>query len=490
MNADAPKKAVDVVDLLFQAAFGRRQSASRRHAFLFGPPGTPSALFRMGTEVFYSDVALAKTALVLREVGALYLRSLPIDEIEGELTGFLAKAYWLLAKHVWRQSFDGSYSTRVPAAVRDEFATLLAASQLFSPLDFVTVYPLVPIVIKSNFQSGPFFLVSANSLSTVFVGAADVLVPSQFPPLPNWKGRIERPQSWLGVRSPSETSAKRIRNVVLGATALLPHPLERHRFSGRPMFGGTASFRGSTGFSFGKPCTPALSEDIAIDGADVPWLEVLASKLLDSSLVVRRQMRALEYFYRAWPLPEAERFPVLFMALDAVFGDASQHTQAVVDAIGVNIGAGYDVKRLKLLMKLRAAVIHGDDAARLDDPVDRAPVDDEVLDHRERAGPPRLDGDRVAVPEAPHVQLACGGPLLRPVGDAVDHHPAGAADALPTVVIEGDRGLPLLDQAVIHHIQHLEEGGVGADVPGVVVHEPPGRDRSRLAPDAKPEVHL
>lgn len=359
MSADVPKEAMDIVDLLLQAAFSRRQDASRRHAFMFGPPGTPSALFSMGAEVFYSDVALAKTALALREGGALYLRSLPIDEIEGELTGFLAKAYWLLVKHVWGQTFDGSYATRIPATVRDEFAKLLAASQLFSPLDFVTVYPLVPIVIKSNFQSEPFFLTSANSLSTDLVGTADVLVPSQFPPLANWKGRIERPQSWLGVRSPSETSAKRIRNVVLGAIALLPHPLERHSFSGRQMFGGAASFRRSTGFSFGKPCTPALSEDLAIEAADAPWLEVLASKVLDSSLVTRRQMRALEYFYRAWPLPEVERFPVLFMALDAVFGDASQHTQAVVDAIGANIGAGYDVKRLKILMKLRAAVIHG-----------------------------------------------------------------------------------------------------------------------------------
>jgi hypothetical protein len=359
MSTSVPKEAVDVVDMLLQAAFHHRQGVSRRHAFLFGPPGMPSALFKKGAEVFYSNAGLAKAALLLREGGARYLRSLPIGEIEGELTGFVAKAYWALAPHVWGQVFDGSYATRIPSAVRDELAKLLASSQLFSPKEFVTVYPLVPIVVDSRFDSPPFFLTSANSLSTGMVGVDNVLIPAQFPPIATWKGRVERPESWLGIRSPAETSAKRMRNAVLGAIALLPHPLERHMFSGRQMFGGSASFHASVSFSFGRPCTPALSENLTIEATDAPWLDLLASKVIDSSTPVRRQIRALEYFYRAWPLPEVERFPVLFMALDAVFGDASQHTQAVVDSIGASIGAGYDVKRLKLLMKLRAAVIHG-----------------------------------------------------------------------------------------------------------------------------------
>jgi hypothetical protein len=47
------------------------------------------------------------------------------------------------------------------------------------------------------------------------------------------------------------------------------------------------------------------------------------------------------------------------------------------------------------------------ETARLDDPVEGRPVDDEILDHRKRPGPPRLDRDGVAVAERPHVQLAC-----------------------------------------------------------------------------------
>ena len=45
--------------------------------------------------------------------------------------------------------------------------------------------------------------------------------------------------------------------------------------------------------------------------------------------------------------------------------------------------------------------------------------------------------------ELAHVQLAGGRAPLRAVGLAVDHQPAGAADALAAVVVEGDRLLAL-----------------------------------------------
>ena len=47
------------------------------------------------------------------------------------------------------------------------------------------------------------------------------------------------------------------------------------------------------------------------------------------------------------------------MALDAVFGDAGQATQAVVDAIGQRDDMNFDYRRLRLLLSLRASVIHG-----------------------------------------------------------------------------------------------------------------------------------
>ena len=49
--------------------------------------------------------------------------------------------------------------------------------------------------------------------------------------------------------------------------------------------------------------------------------------------------------------------------------------------------------------------------------------------------------------EMPHVQLADGRAVLAAVGQAVDHHRAGAADAFAAIGIEGDRLLALGDQA-------------------------------------------
>ena len=40
---------------------------------------------------------------------------------------------------------------------------------------------------------------------------------------------------------------------------------------------------------------------------------------------------------------------------------------------------------------------------------------------------------------------------------AVDHHAAHAADAFAAIVVEGDRLLALLDQALVDDVEHLEE---------------------------------
>src|SRR4029077_19220202 len=86
----------------------------------------------------------------------------------------------------------------------------------------------------------------------------------------------------------------------------------------------------------------------------------------------------------------------------------------------------------------RAARVDADVATRLDDRVERAAVDDEVLDHRERGGAPGFDGDVVTVLVLAHVQLAGRRVAFGTVGLTVDHHPARSADALAAVVVEGD----------------------------------------------------
>lgn len=99
--------------------------------------------------------------------------------------------------------------------------------------------------------------------------------------------------------------------------------------------------------------------DIVLSEQDHAWLNILASKLLANGPAVRRQLRALEYFYRAWELEPSERFPILCVTLDAIFGDANHATQAVIDGVRGLLGPHVLNARLRHLMGLRASVIHG-----------------------------------------------------------------------------------------------------------------------------------
>ena len=104
-------------------------------------------------------------------------------------------------------------------------------------------------------------------------------------------------------------------------------------------------------------------------------------------------------------------------------------------------------------------------------------------------GPPGLDVDGVAVPEASHVQLTGGGSPHRAMGHPVDHQAARAADPFPAVVIERDGDLPALHQLLVDHVEHLEERHVRADVASLVLHQPAFSAGAGLAPDAEGEVH-
>ena len=71
---------------------------------------------------------------------------------------------------------------------------------------------------------------------------------------------------------------------------------------------------------------------------------------------------------------------------------------------------------------------------------------------------------------------------------AVDDDPALAADPLAAVVVEGDRLLTPLDQALVHDIEHLEERHVRADVAGLIADKPPLGAAFLLAPDTQGQV--
>ena len=224
------------------------------------------------------------------------------------------------------------------------------------------LFPLVPVIVKADFDSASFFFCDAAGLNETRLNAPlrqPYLISAQYPPISDWKGRKEIVSSWLGVRSPDVRAARKVRAAILGALALTPY--RRHMFSGRKMFGGIGQVKPGDGvsFSFEEQHTPAMMYDIELAKADHDWLSILESLLNANDDQSKRYVRALEYFYRAWPKPEVERFPLMFMTLDAVFGERNNATQAVIDGIRKLLGTHIEEKRLRELMDMRASVIHG-----------------------------------------------------------------------------------------------------------------------------------
>src|SRR2546423_1511299 len=72
----------------------------------------------------------------------------------------------------------------------------------------------------------------------------------------------------------------------------------------------------------------------------------------------------------------------------------------------------------------------------------------------------------------------------------VDQEPAGAADPLAAVVVEGDRVLAPEDELLVERVEHLEEGHVRRDAVDLVVDEAAGARAVLLPPDGEPDLHL
>lgn len=350
------------IELLLAATFATPNDGGSQ-SFLYGRPGAPLWERRMGAEIFHSRLGMLAAALHVRRTGPLYLRNLAMDELRGKLTAFLAENYAYVADEAWGRRFETSYAEQVSDQAKVKLAEALAHSDIYAPRNSCTLFPLVPIRVDADFEAESYFLIRATALDARYLRRptqAQCIVSEQFPPFQNWEGTRHQPASWLGIHSPTLSRAKRMRSAVLGGMALLPHPMDRYVFSMRQMFGGhTTLNEGHWSTSLGEPHTPALCEDLVVGLDDHAWLSKLAKLLEDHSTAARKQVKALEYYYRAWPLPEVERFPVLFMALDAIFGDQTQATRAIISAADGRLGASSDPLRIRLLMELRAAVIHG-----------------------------------------------------------------------------------------------------------------------------------
>jgi hypothetical protein len=338
--------------------------SGRRASFEFKKPG--SSIYDRRTsivDIFYNSNGLLRASLFIRRHGHAYLKYLSVEDVSSLVQRFVKDNYWYIAEDTFPGSFSGSYSGQVSEKSKHRLAEALASSELFVPSNELTLFPLVPIQVKADFEGEIFFLIRSTSLQGMKLPAsfnAAVIKSGFFPPLVDWKGRIEAPASWLGVRSPNSKVSSKLKAAILGALALAPQPRYRHLFSGRNTFGGRCTISASSAtVAFGDSHCPQLMHDIVIRSEDHNWLNKLADKLVSERKEIRREIKALEYFYRAWPYGPSERFPVLCMTLDAIFGSICHSTAAVIDGVLDALGLSIDRARLRDLMELRASVIHG-----------------------------------------------------------------------------------------------------------------------------------
>lgn len=354
----------DVISELLLSAMYKDPKRGLKHSFFFGKPGERYALGfgGGGTTLYYNSAAMTECALAYRQDGPPHLRYLPLEEVRSLLSDFVSQYYGILAKETFLARFDTSYAETVSPMIKKAFAAAMAQSDLFHPQQSRFLFPLSPLQMSAAFDGSVFALCAAGDLTTERLETrlpTAYLTPTQFPPSADFQGRKEAVTSWLVVKSPARRAARKWRAAILGAAALAPY--YRHRFSGRKIVSGVCEITagGGVSFSFGETHTPPLSDDLVLSLPDHAWLSRMDALLQAHDDQSRRYVRALQYFYRAWPRDAVERFPLMFMTLDAVFGEKNNATQIVIDAIRNLLGSHIDEKRLRDLMDMRASVIHG-----------------------------------------------------------------------------------------------------------------------------------
>jgi len=348
--------ALETVDLLLDSMSSEVGEDGMLHQF--NASGESCQLAGLYVSVFFSRRKLVAASLHARAAGAAYLRDLSVSDTMRLLTDFAQRNYRLCSAGVPFGAAAPSYLPTCDAATRTRLARALRASGVFTSPELMVLFPLVTVRISEDFTSPAFFLRAPANLAQEFTVPPPELAPMQFPPLIDTRMRSEVPACWLGFRAANLASAEKRARAVLGALALTPSLSYRHMFSGRAVWGGHCIWDRRVSFGFRESLTPPLMEDIVLRADDHACLTVLAELIASDLGPARRRLAALQYYYRAWSLGAAERFPLLCMALEALFGDANRATAAVLEGVDHAIGP-LDRKRLTLLMKIRGSVIHG-----------------------------------------------------------------------------------------------------------------------------------
>jgi hypothetical protein len=136
----------------------------------------------------------------------------------------------------------------------------------------------------------------------------------------------------------------------------------RHGFTLREVATGFLRFPKpqSISTSTSGPHTPPIGSPITIEISDHKWLNKLPTILARSSKLAKRHGKALEYYYRAWFMDDSDRCFLLFMALDAIFGqDGSGFAAGMKAGIQGTLTENIEEKRLDALLRIRNTMLHG-----------------------------------------------------------------------------------------------------------------------------------
>ncbi|NLR96069.1 hypothetical protein HGP17_04405 [Rhizobium sp. P38BS-XIX] len=313
--------------------------------------------------LFFRHSLLVEAAVILRRDGPSFYRHISLSEVQSDLRNFVVDHFNLVGDAMILKQVEGSLLENAPKEKVEALAEALAQSSLFAPKMIPTIFPIIPVKVEDDFEGKVFCAVSPDGLARGTVlpeKFRPILVPNQFPPFAEKHSKKEIPNSWLVVRVPHAGTGSKLRSAILGAVALSVRAPYRYQFTGREMFGGKCALT-DTGYTlnFSDPATPALGQDVILQKADHAWLRILDKKLESNADADVRQIKALQYYYRAWFLEDAERFPITCMALDSLLGDQGAATESVIKGVRDLLGEQVEWDRLSLLMKLRGSVIHG-----------------------------------------------------------------------------------------------------------------------------------
>jgi hypothetical protein len=340
----------------------KHQKDGPRQAFLSGPPGSHIFQRNIGVTLYYRKKEVDICCILLRKIGPRHLRNMPLPEIWSLLADFVSENFYSILHETFFRNFCGPYFDNISESSFEEFCQRFSESRILCAEERVYLIPLVPICISTSFDSKFFFLSRPDDLSiSTFrlpIQSSD-FNPLVYPPFKDHQGIHFTPNGWLGIRDANRSSARKVRNAILGAISLKLDRIKRYTFTGRDMFGGWSELHGGYSYNLGSSHTPAVSYDINITSCDHVWMHRISDILNESEKRDVYKIRALEYFYRAWPLPEAERFPILFMALDALFHIESSHTDKFVQTSLSCANGLFSEKQIRLLVRLRGSVIHG-----------------------------------------------------------------------------------------------------------------------------------